>query len=143
VALIPTSAAVPWWSILLAIATGRVSLALGDLAGAGALLEQARRGLARYPDAGILSHLLAKQERALEFERGGASALEEPLTHAELRVLALAPTHLTLEEIGSTLYISRNTVKTHLKAIYGKLGVASRSEAVQRARALRLLDESA
>ena len=43
------------------------------------------------------------------------------------------------EQIAATLYISRNTVKTHLRSIYQKLGVGSRSEAIERAVELRLL----
>jgi len=62
----------------------------------------------------------------------------EPLTAAEQRVLTLLPTSTYLQ-IADTLYISRNTVKTHLRSIYQKLGVASRSAALQRAADLRLL----
>jgi LuxR family maltose regulon positive regulatory protein len=64
--------------------------------------------------------------------------LVEPLTAAELRVLKLLPTS-TYPQIAATLYISRNTVKTHLRSIYQKLGVASRSQALERAADLRLL----
>jgi len=64
--------------------------------------------------------------------------LAEPLTAAEERVLQLLPTSSYLQ-IADTLYISRNTVKTHLRSIYQKLGVASRSEALERAVDLRLL----
>jgi len=64
--------------------------------------------------------------------------LAEPLTAAEQRVLMLLPTSTYLQ-IADTLYISRNTVKTHLRSIYQKLGVASRSEALERAVDLRLL----
>jgi LuxR family transcriptional regulator, maltose regulon positive regulatory protein len=64
-------------------------------------------------------------------------ALIEPLTTAELRVLKLLPTS-TYPQIAATLYLSRNTVKTHLRSIYQKLGVASRSEAIDRAADLRL-----
>ncbi len=64
--------------------------------------------------------------------------LAEPLTSAEQRVLTLLPTSTYLQ-IADTLYISRNTVKTHLRSIYQKLGVASRSEALERAVDLRLL----
>jgi LuxR family maltose regulon positive regulatory protein len=64
--------------------------------------------------------------------------LVEPLTAAELRVLKLLPTS-TYPQIAATLYISRNTVKTHLRSIYQKLGVASRSQAIGRAADLRLL----
>ena len=65
-------------------------------------------------------------------------ALAEPLTAAEQRILTLLPTSTYLQ-IADTLYISRNTVKTHLRSIYQKLGVASRSEALERAVDLRLL----
>jgi DNA-binding CsgD family transcriptional regulator len=64
--------------------------------------------------------------------------LAEPLTAAEQRILTLLPTSTYLQ-IADTLYISRNTVKTHLRSIYQKLGVASRSEALERAVDLRLL----
>jgi LuxR family maltose regulon positive regulatory protein len=64
--------------------------------------------------------------------------LIEPLTAAETRILKLLPTSTYLQ-IGATLYISRNTVKTHLRSIYQKLGVTSRSEAIERAVELRLL----
>ena len=69
---------------------------------------------------------------------GSSRALTEPLTAAEQRILTLLPTSTYLQ-IADTLYISRNTVKTHLRSIYQKLGVASRSEALERAVDLRLL----
>jgi len=64
--------------------------------------------------------------------------ITEPLTAAELRILKLLPTSTYLQ-IAATLYISRNTVKTQLRSIYQKLGVTSRSEAIERAVDLRLL----
>ena len=67
-----------------------------------------------------------------------SQALTEPLTAAEQRILTLLPTSTYLQ-IADTLYISRNTVKTHLRSIYQKLGVASRSQALERAVDLRLL----
>lgn len=65
----------------------------------------------------------------------GASSL----TTAELRVLTLLPTHLTYREIGQRLYVSRNTVKSQAMAVYRKLGVSSRSEAIDRVQELRFL----
>ena len=64
--------------------------------------------------------------------------LAEPLTAAELRILKLLPSSTYLQ-MAATLYISRNTVKTHLRSIYQKLGVTSRSAAIERAVDLRLL----
>ena len=63
------------------------------------------------------------------------------LTGAELRLLPYLATHLTFPEIASRLFISRNTVKTEAVAIYRKLGVSSRSEAIERAVEIGLLDE--
>ncbi len=65
-------------------------------------------------------------------------ALAEPLTAAEQRILTLLPTS-TYPQMADMLFISRNTVKTHLRSIYQKLGVASRSGALERAVDLRLL----
>jgi LuxR family transcriptional regulator, maltose regulon positive regulatory protein len=63
----------------------------------------------------------------------------EPLTASETRVLRYLPTHLGTPEIAAELYLSANTVKTHLRHLYRKLGAHSRPEAVQRARAIGLL----
>ena len=54
----------------------------------------------------------------------------EPLTERELAVLRLLSTRLSNREIGGQLYVSVNTIRTHLQAIYRKLGVATRAEAV-------------
>ncbi|WP_241842293.1 helix-turn-helix transcriptional regulator, partial [Pseudofrankia sp. BMG5.36] len=61
------------------------------------------------------------------------------LSERELAVLSYLPTMLTTAEIAAELYVSVNTVKTHLKSIYRKLDVARRRDAVHRARALHLL----
>jgi len=79
----------------------------------------------------------ALQVRATQPERPDR-ILTAPLTDAELRVLRLLPT-TTYAQMATTLYISRNTVKSHLRSIYQKLGGSSRSEAIQRAVDLRLL----
>jgi len=61
------------------------------------------------------------------------------LSDRELALLRLLPTRLTNSEIGSECFMSVNTVKTHLKSVYSKLGVSSRAEAVDHARQLGLL----
>jgi LuxR family transcriptional regulator, maltose regulon positive regulatory protein len=66
----------------------------------------------------------------------------EPLTQSETRVLRYLPTHLGVPEIAAELYLSANTVKTHVRHLYRKLGAHSRQEAVQRARAIGLLTAS-
>jgi LuxR family maltose regulon positive regulatory protein len=66
-------------------------------------------------------------------------ALVEPLSERELDVLRMLLTDLSSTEIAEELYISKNTVRSHIGHIYDKLGVHSREEAVQQARALGLL----
>ena len=66
------------------------------------------------------------------------NVLAEPLTATEQRILKLLPTSTYLQ-IADTLYVSRNTVKTHLRSIYQKLGATSRSQALARAADLRLI----
>jgi len=63
----------------------------------------------------------------------------EALTRSEARVLRYMPTNLCTREIAAELYLSTNTVKTHQRHLYQKLGASSRTEAVERARALGLL----
>jgi LuxR family transcriptional regulator, maltose regulon positive regulatory protein len=66
----------------------------------------------------------------------------EPLTQSETRVLRYLPTHMGATEIAAELFVSANTVKTHLRHLYRKLGAHSRPEAVRRARAIGLLTTS-
>jgi LuxR family maltose regulon positive regulatory protein len=79
---------------------------------------------------------------------GPASPSAEPLwpgellTQSETRVLRYLPTHMGAPEIAAELFVSANTVKTHLRHLYRKLGAHSRPEAVQRARAIGLLTTS-
>lgn len=136
VAVLPRAASWPWLAIYIRTLCGRAAVALDDLPLAASLLKEARRELARYPDAGALPRMLAKAERDLEELRRRGDELAVPLTDAERRVFDLLPTHLSAEEIGARLHISRNTVKSHQRSIYRKLGVDSRSEAVARARLL-------
>ena len=104
------------------------------------LWEAVTRGI--FPD--FASQLLARLEPG---QRPGADAvrsatserLVEPLTERETDVLRLLVTHLTSTEIAQRLYVSPNTTRYHIKHIYAKLGVHSRSDAVQRARELGLL----
>jgi LuxR family maltose regulon positive regulatory protein len=76
-----------------------------------------------------------------EADRG--QGLREPLSQGEIRVLRYLPTKLSAPEIADQLYLSVNTVKTHMRHLYDKLGVHRRHEAVEQARALGLLAPSA
>ena len=73
----------------------------------------------------------------------GPQRLLEPLRDSELRVLRYLPSDLTAPEIAAELHVSTNTVKTHIRSLYAKLGTHRRHEAVERARALGLLAPSA
>jgi LuxR family transcriptional regulator, maltose regulon positive regulatory protein len=72
----------------------------------------------------------------------GPQPLLDPVSKSEVRVLRYLPTHLTAQEIAGELYVSADTVKTHMRTLYAKLGAHSRAEAVDRARALGLLASS-
>ena len=69
--------------------------------------------------------------------------LREPLSSSETRVLRFLPTNLSAPEIAGQLCVSVNTVRTHMRHVYEKLGAHSRTEAVGQARALGLLAPSA
>ena len=69
----------------------------------------------------------AAYARRARGSRAGPTRLGEPHT-AEREVVALAVDGLTNPEIGARLFMSRSTVKTHLSHVYGKLGVANRTE---------------
>jgi LuxR family maltose regulon positive regulatory protein len=81
---------------------------------------------------------LLRGESAPSTDREPASKSDE-LSPSELRVLGYLPTNLTRAEIAQELHVSINTVNTHLRNLYAKLGARDRSTAVQRARQLRLL----
>lgn len=68
-----------------------------------------------------------------------APIIVEPLSDREHEVLRLLSAMLSTAEIGTEMYISVNTVKTHLRSIYRKLSAARRGEAVRRARELKLI----
>jgi LuxR family transcriptional regulator, maltose regulon positive regulatory protein len=105
---------------------------------AGALLD----ALPRHETAhgSLLAEIrdVLRGEPAPSIDRERLSQPEE-LSPSELRVLRYLPTNLTRPEIAGELYVSINTVNTHIRNIYSKLGVRDRSSAVSRARELRLL----
>jgi LuxR family maltose regulon positive regulatory protein len=117
----------------------RVASARGDAEGTAAALSEAREAVDGAVDIGIFANRIAELELSLGVTPGRPSAIGDPLTERELEILRLLPTRLTQREIGSELYVSLNTVKTHTKNIFRKLGATSREDAVERARGAGLL----
>lgn len=126
----------PWSEAVTATLLAEIYLDLGDLPAAQRWTETATLCLTRWPDAGILCGRVERLKRAVVQRRGLA-----PLTRAETRVLELLPTQLSGDQIAARLFVSPNTVKTHVRAIYRKLGVTTRTHAVERAREAGLLTE--
>jgi LuxR family maltose regulon positive regulatory protein len=132
--------------------TARACAEAGDLAGARRVLTEVADGARR---EGALRTFLDEGWDIVELADGGGPAvpggrvgdharaavpaLVEPLSERELSVLRYLPSRLSNREIGAELYVSLNTVKSHLKAIYRKLGVESRDDAVRRGRQLGLI----
>jgi LuxR family transcriptional regulator, maltose regulon positive regulatory protein len=100
------------------------------------LSRQLRRGTAH---RSLVGELLDALDGSDGRSRPRAPFVVEPLSPREQAVLRYLPTMMSNQEIASELFVSVNTVKTHLKAIYRKLDVPDRREAVRRARSLELL----
>ena len=92
--------------------------------------------------AEILNALAGREPGSRPAGTSVPQRLREPLSHAEARVLRYLPTKLSAPEIADELYLSVNTVKTHMRHLYDKLGTHRRHEAVEQARALGLLAPS-
>jgi LuxR family maltose regulon positive regulatory protein len=117
----------------------------------GLLELHARQRIAHAALIAEILDLLAPGEptRAGSSSEGGpegmgppGKTLREPLSQAETRVLRYLPTGLSVAEIAGELYLSVNTVRTHMRHVYDKLGAHRRHEAVERARVLGLLAQS-
>ncbi len=107
----------------------------------GLLERQARHGTGHAALIAEIRSLLAGTTPASP--PAAAQPPLEPLSDSEIRVLRYLPTNLSAREIANELYVSTNTVKTHMHHLYAKLGTHRRGEAVERARALGLLAPSA
>jgi LuxR family maltose regulon positive regulatory protein len=119
------------------VARSRLARAAGDL-------QRARRAIAGFPDPGRLPTILATIEQSLATAHATAGNLEpiEQPSPAELAVLRGLAAGLSRREIGTELYISLNTVKSHTRELYRKLGATSQAEAVARAEVLGLFESS-
>ena len=120
------------------LAQADAARAAGEAELAGAARAEARALVDAAPDPGRLAAnvALGLPRRA---PRSSLVAAPEELSGRELAVLRLLPTELSQREIGDALYVSLNTVKSHTRRIFAKLGVSGRDDAVRRARDLGLL----
>jgi LuxR family maltose regulon positive regulatory protein len=119
-----------------------VQATLGEPDVAAETLGAARQALKGAPSPGLFPHLLNDVNRRLRGRSAadvGSTGEIEELSAREMAVLRLLGSELSIAAIGDELYISRNTVKTHVRGIYRKLDADTRAAAVARARELRLL----
>jgi LuxR family maltose regulon positive regulatory protein len=134
--------ALPWLAVQAQLELARAHVTLRDADTARALLAEIGEILEDRSQFGVLRHQVEEvrgQIQVMPTADGHASGL----TSAELRVLPLLQTHLSFREIGERQFVSRNTIKTQAISIYRKLGVSSRSGAVERAAELGLIDAEA
>ena len=132
----------PWYSVQAALELAHVHLSILDATGARAWLAVADEIVLRRPDLGVLVARRAELGEQVDRVAAAQERKASTLTAAELRLLPLLSTYLSFREIGEHLFISRNTVKTQAISVYRKLGVSSRSEAIERAGELGLVDRS-
>jgi LuxR family maltose regulon positive regulatory protein len=136
--------------------------ALGDTAATGRALERAldlaepdgalflflldpapglleRHTRSRTAHAALVAEILSLLAGHAPAPPAGPQRPLEPLSDSEIRVLRYLPTNLSAPDIASELYISHNTVRSHMRHLYAKLGTHRRADTVTRARALGLL----
>jgi LuxR family maltose regulon positive regulatory protein len=114
----------------------------GDVAGARALVEQARELIEHSADPGSLPALLKQAEKMLATAPRRRVEVAAPLTERELTVLRLLPSRLSTREISRELSVSVTTIRSQVRAIYRKLQASTRAEAVAQAQKLGLLPGS-
>jgi LuxR family maltose regulon positive regulatory protein len=131
--------AVPHLAVQTRLELARAYVGLGEIAGARTLLREIGDLLRHRPDLGILVDQTDDLRAQLAL-RGSTTSGFQTLSPAELRLLPLLSTHFSFREIGEELFVSPHTVKSQAISIYRKLGVSSRSEAVQNARKIGLLE---
>jgi LuxR family maltose regulon positive regulatory protein len=118
----------------------RCHLALLDTAATGTLLREADEIFRRRPDLGVFVRQAEDLRAELAQVKGNSVPGASALTAAELRLLPLLSTHLSLPEIAQEMFLSPNTIKSQAYSMYRKLGVSSRSQAVAQAGKLALLE---
>ncbi|MEZ4596574.1 MAG: LuxR C-terminal-related transcriptional regulator [Chloroflexota bacterium] len=134
------TAAIPYLAVRVRLELAQAYLELGEVAGARLMLSEAADVVAVRPGVAALADEVSALRARAGQPRGGIGVAS--LTTAELRLLGYMPSHLTFREIASRLFVSVNTVKTQAISTYTKLGVSSRSAAVDAAVEAGLLDRA-
>ena len=131
--------ALPWLAVQTRLELTRAYVTLRDAEAAHTVLSEVLEILQRRPALGVLTGQASELQLEVEAMWAADGRNGAGLTRAEVRLLPLLATHLSFREIGAVLYVSRNTVKTQAISIYRKLGVSSRSDAIDQAGRLGLL----
>jgi LuxR family maltose regulon positive regulatory protein len=130
----------PWLTVQVGLELTRAHLAIGEAGAARTVFRETEDALELRPKMGSLVADARELRERLAATSGSDGAWAMSLTGAELRLLPYLATHLTVPEIASRLFISRNTVKTEAVSIYRKLSASSRSQAIERAVEVGLLE---
>ncbi len=134
--------AMPGLALITRLELARASLSLADVPGARTLVLEIGDILHRRPDLGVLNDEVEDVRAQLAEMRSGVVGAST-LTAAELRIIPMLATHLTVAEISDRLTVSENTIKSHVGSVYRKLDATSRSEAVEHAVRAGLIDPAA
>jgi LuxR family maltose regulon positive regulatory protein len=126
----------PYWHVHALVHLAAARHQLGDAQGAQDVLERARAELSELPDAGMLIDLLSATEDDLADRPRREGFLGDELSEAELKVLRGFASGASLGEVARDLFLSPNTVKTHRRSIYRKLGISTREELIEHAATL-------
>ena len=129
----------PHFAVQAQLELARGHRALTDAAASRAVLWDVDDVLRRRPDLGVLGQQADELRTQLDTLRGHAIGASS-LTAAEIRLFQLLDSHYSFREIGGQLDLSQHTVKSQAMSIYRKLGVSSRSQAIQHGRDLGLLE---
>ena len=134
--MLPELAPYPWIAALVATVMAWSAVSLGESKRAAGWQREAALAAGKLSDAGLLVDWIDDLRR-----RVGAETWDGPaLTPSELRVLQALTTFRSVSDTARDLLVSTNTVKSHLKLVYRKLGASSRAEAIERGRRMGLLE---
>jgi ATP/maltotriose-dependent transcriptional regulator MalT len=133
----------PYWHVHALLHLVDARHRLGDDEGAGTALAQARAVMDDLPDVGMLGDLMSAVREELASRSRREGFLGQNLSEAELRVLRSFASGASIADVARELYLSQNTVKTHRRTIYRKLGASTRDEMLERAAEAGLLEGAA